>query len=127
MKNILYVLLFFILISCSPQKQIVEVPVEVVKTEYVHNNTIDSIYIVDSVDRYTRNDTQFIYKNHIEYKYILKKDSIIKVDTVPKIIEVKTIEKVEVNNIKWYQKALMFIGGISALILTLLIVYKLKF
>lgn len=127
MKNILYVLLFFILISCSPQKQIVEVPVEVVKTEYVHNNTIDSIYIVDSVDRYTRNDTQFIYKNHIEYKQILKKDSIIKVDTVPKIIEVKTIEKVEVNNIKWYQKALMFIGGISALILTLLIVYKLKF
>lgn len=128
MKGLLYFIPFILLLlsSCAAQKQIVEVPVEVVKTEYVHDTKIDSVYVRDSVDRYVKGDTVFIYKEHTKYKYLNKTDTIVRVDSIPKIIKIETVKEVEVNHIKWYQKTLMWIGGIMSLILTGYIIYKVK-
>lgn len=127
MRKLLFIIPILILLaSCAAQKQIIEVPVETVKTEYIHDTKIDSVYVRDSIDRWREGDTVFIYKEHTKYKYLNKTDTIVRVDSIPKIIKVETVKEVEVNHIKWYQKALMWIGGIMSLILTGYIIYKVK-
>lgn len=127
MRKLLFIIPILILLaSCAAQKQIIEVPVETVKTEYIHDTKIDSVCVRDSIDRWREGDTVFIYKEHTKYKYLNKTDTIVRVDSIPKIIKVETVKEVEVNHIKWYQKALMWIGGIMSLILTGYIIYKVK-
>lgn len=127
MRKLLFIIPILILLaSCAAQKQIIEVPVETVKTEYIHDTKIDSVYVRDSIDRWREGDTVFIYKEHTKYKYLNKSDTIVRVDSIPKIIKVETVKEVEVNHIKWYQKTLMWIGGIMSLILTGYIIYKVK-
>lgn len=127
MRKLLSIIPILILLaSCAAQKQIIEVPVETVKTEYIHDTKIDSVYVRDSIDRWREGDTVFIYKEHTKYKYLNKTDTIVRVDSIPKIIKVETVKEVEVNHIKWYQKTLMWIGGIMSLILTGYIIYKVK-
>ena len=48
-------LAILMLSACRTSTKIVEVPVEVVKKEYIHDNKIDSVYIRDSVDRWKNN------------------------------------------------------------------------
>lgn len=127
MRKLLFIIPILILLaSCAAQKQIIEVPVETVKTEYIHDTKIDSVYVRDSIDRWREGDTVFIYKEHTKYKYLNKTDTIVRVDSIPKIIKVEIVKEVEVNHIKWYQKTLMWIGGIMSLILTGYIIYKVK-
>lgn len=127
MRKLLFIIPILILLaSCAAQKQIIEVPVETVKTEYIHDTKIDSVYVRDSIDRWREGDTVFIYKEHTKYKYLNKTDTIVRVDSIPKIIKVETVKEVEVNHIKWYQKTLMWIGGVISLILTGYIIYKVK-
>ncbi len=129
MKKLLLVIpLLALLVACSAKKQIVEVPVpvETVRTEYIHDTKIDSVFVRDSVDRWMKGDTFFIYKEHTKYKYLNKTDTIVKIDSIPKVIKVETLKEVEVNHIKWYQKLLMWSGGIVLLVLIAYIVYKLK-
>lgn len=127
MRKLLFIIPILILLaSCAAQKQIIEVPVETVKTEYIYDTKIDSVYVRDSIDRWREGDTVFIYKEHTKYKYLNKTDTIVRVDSIPKIIKVETVKEVEVNHIKWYQKTLMWIGGIMSLILTGYIIYKVK-
>lgn len=127
MRKLLFIIPILILLaSCAAQKQIIEVPVETVKTEYIHDTKIDSVYVRDSIDRWREGDTVFIYKEHTKYKYLNKTDTIVRVDSIPKIIKVETVKEVEVNHIKWYQKTLMWIGGIMSLILTGYIIYEVK-
>ena len=127
MRKLLYIIpILLFLCSCSAQKQIVEVPVEIVKTEYIYSTKIDSVHVRDSIDGYVKGDTVFIYKEHTEYKYLNKTDTIVRVDSIPKIVKVETVKEVEVNHIKWYQKALMWIGGIVSLLLIGTIIYKVK-
>lgn len=127
MRKLLFIIPILILLaSCAAQKQIIEVPVETVKTEYIHDTKIDSVYVRDSIDRWREGDTVFIYKEHTKYKYLNKTDTIVRVDSIPKIIKVETVKEVEINHIKWYQKTLMWIGGIMSLILTGYIIYKVK-
>lgn len=127
MRKLLFIIpILILLVSCAAQKQIIEVPVETVKTEYIHDTKIDSVYVRDSIDRWRKGDTVFIYKEHTKYKYLNKTDTIVRVDSIPKIIKVEIVKEVEVNHIKWYQKTLMWIGGIMSLILTGYIIYKVK-
>lgn len=127
MRKLLFIIPILILLaSCHSQKQIVEVPVETIKYEYIHDTKIDSVYERDSIDRWRDGDTVFIYKEHTKYKYLNKTDTVVRVDTIPKIVKVETVKEVEVNHIKWYQKTLMWIGGIMSLILTGYIIYKVK-
>lgn len=119
------IFIILLLCSCSTTRYI-EVPIETTRTEYVHDTLIDSIVVRDSVDRWLKGDTLCIYKEHTKLKYVFKTDTIVKVDTIPKLIKVETVKEVEVNHIKWYQETLMWIGGIMSLILICYIMYKIK-
>lgn len=116
-----------LLVSCSSRRQIVEIPIEVVRTEYKYDSIIDSVYIRDSVDRYIKGDTVFLYKERIKYRYLSKVDTIVKTDTIPKVVKVESVEQVVVNHIKWYQKILMYLGGLSSIILLIWLICKFKF
>lgn len=121
---IILVSIVSMLISCKTTTRIVKVPVETIKTEYIHNTKVDSVYIRDSIDRWQKGDTIYITKWHTKYKYINKTDTINKIDSIPKIVPVE--KKVEVNHIYWWQKTLMWLGGVLGLMLTLYITYKIK-
>lgn len=125
-KLLLVMFMIIFLASCTPQKQIVEVPVETIRTEYIHNLIIDSVYEKDSTDRYRSGDTLYIYKERIKYQYLNKIDTVLKTDTIPKIIQTTVTKEVKVNYVTWYQKLLMWSGGISLLLLAGLIIYRIK-
>ena len=123
MKNLLIVLCALLLLSCSTTRTI-EVPVETIKKEYIYDTKIDSIIIRDSIDRWYRNDTTYIYKERTSFKYKTRLDTIIRTDTIPKVL---TIEKeVKINNIYWYQKLLMWIGSLSLILLIFYLCKKFK-
>lgn len=123
MKKLLYLYIVLLFISCGTTIKTIEVPVETIKKEYIHDIKIDSIYITDSVDRFIKGDTFYLTKKHIEYKYIIRVDTIQKADTIPKVIT-KTIEKeVKVNHIYWWQKLLMYMG----ILLIGIVIIKIKF
>lgn len=127
MKNIVFIIIaLLILSSCKTTTKLVEVPVEIIKKEYIHDTKIDSVFIKDSIDRWQKNDTVYITKWHTKYKFINKVDTIIRTDTIPKIVSVTNIKEVEVNHIYWWQKALMWFGGIMGLLLVGSIIYKIK-
>lgn len=128
MRKLLAVIVIFILLMCScSTTKLVEVPVEKIRTEYIHDTKIDSVFVKDSVDRWLKGDTLYIYKEHTKFKYINKTDTVCKTDTITKVVKVDVVKEVEVNHIYWYQKALMWAGGIAVVLLAGGIIYKLKF
>lgn len=124
-RNLIIFLFISILLYSCATTRIQEVPVETIRTEYITNNIIDSIYIRDSIDRWQRGDTIFIYKEKIQYKLKYRTDTIIKIDTIPQIVSVT--KEVRVNYTNWFQKTLMAIGGGFILIGTMYLIYKIKF
>ena len=125
MKKLVFIMLAILMLSaCRTTTKIVEVPVEVIKKEYIHDTKIDSVYIRDSVDRWQKGDTLYITKWHTKFKYINKVDTIVKTDSIPKIVSVE--KKVEVNHIYWWQKLLMWLGGITIVLLIIVITYRVK-
>ena len=131
MKKLVFIVIAILLFSACKTitKTIevpVEIPVEVVKKEYIYDTKIDSVYIRDSIDRWQKGDTLFITKYSTKYKYLNRVDTILKVDTIPKIISTTIEKKVEVNHIYWYQKTLMWLGGIAVILLIVVITYKVK-
>ena len=125
MKKLVFIMLAILMLSaCKTTTKIVEVPVEVVKKEYIHDTKIDSVYIRDSVDRWQKGDTLYITKWHTKFKYINKVDTIVKTDSIPKIESVE--KKVAVNHIYWWQKLLMWLGGITIVLLIIVITYRVK-
>lgn len=117
-------LAILMLSSCKTTTKLVEVPVEVIKKEYIYDTKVDSVYIRDSIDRWQKGDTLYITKWHTKYKYINKVDTILRTDTIPKIVQVE--KKVEVNHIYWWQKTLMWLGGIMTVLFAGIITYKIK-
>lgn len=124
-RNLIIFLFISILLYSCATTRIQEVPVETIKTEYITNNIIDSIYIRDSIDRWQKGDTIFIYKEKIQYKLKYRTDTIIKIDTIPQIVSVT--KEVKVNYTNWFQKTLMAIGGGFILIIIMYLIYKTKF
>lgn len=124
-RNLIIFLFISILLYSCATTRIQEVPVETIRTEYITNNIIDSIYIRDSIDRWQKGDTVFIYKEKIQYKLKYRTDTIIKIDTIPQIVSVT--KEVKVNYTNWFQKVLMAIGGGFILIGTMYLIYKIKF
>ena len=125
MKKLVFIMLAILMLSaCNTTTKIVEVPVEVIKKEYVHDIKIDSVYIRDSVDRWQKGDTLYITKWHTKFKYINKVDTIVKTDSIPKIVPV--VKEVEVNHIYWWQKTLMWVGGILLIYIIISLIHKLK-
>lgn len=121
MKGIILVLLFCFALSCTTTK-LVEVPIEKTKTEYLNKILYDSIYIRDSIDRYTNGDTVFIYKQKTELKYKYKTDTIIKIDSIPYPVYIDNT--VEVNKLKWYQSGLMVLGIVFILCILFIVLRR---
>ena len=86
------------------------VPVEVTKVEYVNKETIDSIYVRDSIFVREKNDTIYLEKYKLVYRDRIIQDTIIKMDSIPTIKTVEVIK--EVNRIKEWQIILMVMGGV---------------
>ena len=125
MKKLVFVILTILMLSaCRTTTRIVEVPVEVIKKEYIYDTKIDSVYIRDSVDRWQKGDTLYITKWHTKFKYINKVDTLIKTDSIPNILLVE--KEVEVNHIYWWQKTLMWVGGILLIYIIISLIHKLK-
>nr|DAI05440.1 MAG TPA: Prokaryotic membrane lipoprotein lipid attachment site [Crassvirales sp.] len=125
MKKLVFIMLAILMLSaCKTTTKIVEVPIEVVKKEYIHDTKIDSVYIRDSVDRWQKGDTLYITKWHTKFKYINKVDTIVKIDSIPKIVPV--VKEVEVNHIYWWQKTLMWVGGILLIYIIISLIHKFK-
>lgn len=101
MRNCLFLLIIISCVSCS--KRIVEyVEVPKVHTEYQNIYSVDTIKQNDSIfiNQYTQGDT--VYKIKEKYRYIDKwhysVDTVVKVDSVPIVVEVdkpSTLEKLE--------------------------------
>lgn len=127
MKKIIVALIIICsFLSCKTITKTVEVPVEVVKKEYIHDVKIDSFIVKDSIDRYIKGDTCYIYKEHTKYQYLIRRDTVLKTDTIPKIVTTTIEKKVEVNHIYWWQKLLMWLGVISVILSSIFITYKMK-
>lgn len=127
MRAILIAILILVFTSCTTTKYVdVPYPVKEISTEYITNIEKDSIFVHDSIDRYISGDTVYQYKYKYIYKYFTKTDTVVKIDTIPVIKKVKSVEYKEVNELKWYQELLMWIGGICSLVGVFLIGRKLK-
>lgn len=122
---VIVMLLVLSLIGCTPSKQVIEVPIEVIKTEYVNKLYKDSIYIHDSIDRYVKGDTMYQYKYKYIYQYLTKVDTIVQIDSIDK--PVRIVEVKEVNKLKWYQSSLIDIGLCSIILLLMYVIKRLKF
>ena len=126
MRNLVFIVIIIFLLSACSSTKFVEVPIEVIKKEYIHNTRIDSVYIKDSIDRWQKGDTLYITKWHTKYKYIINTDTVLKTDTITKVVTVVEEKKVEINKLKWYQSTLMWIGGIVSLIIIFILGRKIK-
>jgi hypothetical protein len=114
MKNLLYIFLIFLSISCSTTKYI-EVPVESVRIEYRDRFKYDSIYVKDSIIQTQDNDTIYLKEYKYIYKYINQTDTVLKIDSIP-IVQIQEVIK-EVNRLHNWQIILMVMGGGLAVLL----------
>lgn len=128
MKNIRYIIFLSICLilmaSCNTTKTI-EIPVEVPKIEKEYVNKTDSILIHDSIHHYvySKSDTVFSEIVKYRYKYLVKRDTLVKSDT---IYLTKTLTNTVENKIKfvpWYIKSLAWIGAAALVMMAI----KLKF
>lgn len=119
MRSLLIAILIFICASCTTTKYIDRpVPVETVRTEYVNQLYRDSVFVHDSIDRYISGDTVYQYKYKYIYKYLNRTDTLVKTDSLEVPVEIKVTEIKEVNKIRWYQSALMWLGGLFTIFLS---------
>ena len=125
-KLIIYILILLCLYSCKTTKY-VEVPKEVIKTEYKTNIKYDSIYVKDSISIKAINDTIFIEKTKIYNKYKNIVDTIIKVDTLKEAKVITNEVTKEVNHLRSWQVLLMIIGSISIFYIVLKLLNKIKY
>lgn len=127
MKKILVaIILALIVMSCKTTRVVEQIPVETIKTEYITSHTYDSIYIRDSINRWVSGDTVYLYKNKTTYKYKDRVDTLIVRDTIPRIVKVESIREIKVNEIYWWQKTLMWLGGVLSLLSIMLVIHKFK-
>lgn len=106
-----------ILVLSGCRSKIQYIPVESVRTEYQDRIIRDSIYQQDSVFFAIKGDTVYLEKYRTLYKDRYLRDSVFVQDTIRVPYPVEKIY--EVNKLRWYQEALMWIGAGALVILTL--------
>lgn len=86
------------------------VPVESVRTEYVVQERVqyDSIYLHDSIAVMSKADTVYVekYKNQYLYKYIDRRDTLLRCDTIEIPIPVE-------RRLNRWEKTKMELGGVA--------------
>ena len=123
--------------GCRGTKTITErVEVPVVVTQEHHTESVkvdhvrDTLIQRDSVYYYVKGDTVRIERWHYLQgtTNVVRVDTLIKVDSVQVPVEVvrQTTEIKEVNVLKWWQKGLMWAGGIGILLLVFFITVKIR-
>lgn len=110
--------------SCKTTKTI-EIPVEVPKIEKEYVNKTDSILIHDSIHHYvySKSDTVFSEIVKYRYKYLVKRDTILRQDTLYKT---KTLTNIVEKRIRYVPIIYKILAGIGAAALVLMAI-KLKF
>ena len=121
---ILAIICLILMASCRTSKTI-EVPVEVPKIEKRYINKIDSILIHDSIHHYvySKSDTVFSEIVKYRYKYLVKRDTLVKSDT---IYLTNTLTNTVEKKIRYVPIIYKILAGIGAAAL-LLFGIKLKF
>lgn len=129
MRKLLGIIAILILLLCScTTTKYVEVPVKTVQTEYIHNTRTDSVVIRDSIDRWLNGDTLYIYKERTKYLTRERVDTICRTDTITNVVTIESVKEVKVKQpLKWYQEALMWVGGVMLITLILYTLIKIKF
>lgn len=119
-KGIIFIIILIILTACTQTKYI-EVPVETIKNNYINTVQKDTLIIRDSVDRWLKGDTVLITKYKYVYQTQYIHDTIIKNDTITNTVYVDKI--VTINELKDYQKFLIYIGLFS-IVFIIFVLYK---
>ena len=121
----LMIVLVFIVCACTSTRM-VEVPVETIRTELIRDIQYDSVYVKDSIDRWVKGDTVYLYKEHTLYRYRDRTDTIVVTDTITKVVKVDVVKEVKTNKLHWWQETLMWLGGVLSLIVLMIVIRKLK-
>ena len=126
MKRLLYILTIFLMsgICFTSCRNIKNVPVETVKTEYKTRDSIrfDSIYEHDSIFLFVKGDTVYKEKYRYKYRYL----TINKTDTVMLTDSVQIPYPVEKQLTRWQQMKIELGGWAVGVIIILSIVLMLK-
>ena len=116
LAGLLLCLAITMLAGCSPRVVTQEVPVVVEHTTTQHHTDIvrDTLLMRDSIYHFVQGDTCIIERWHhsIAVNKMIVTDTVR--DTVPVVTEVKVTELREVNRVRWWQTALMWLGGLLA-------------
>lgn len=125
--NILFICLFICLLTACRSTKYVEVPVITEKTHTEQILRTDSVYIQDSifVNQYVKGDTVYRDKEKIVKVRVAKHDTIMKCDTIPKIIKVKEVEYVKY--VPEYFKIINYFFWVIVIFIAGIIVIKIKF
>lgn len=115
---VLLLALLIMSITCSSCRTIEvtkEVPVITEHTSVQHHTDIirDTLMMRDSIYHYVQGDTVIIERWHrtVNVNKIVVADTIR--DTIPQVVTVSKTEIREVNKLRWWQKALMWLGAIA--------------
>lgn len=115
MKILPFLLIFLLALSaCRTSKQTQTEYVYVHDTDTVEHviHRLDSVVISDSIVIYQKGDTVYKEKYHTELKERVRTDTLTKFIT-KKLYYTNEVEKeIEVNRLYWWQKVLMWIGGV---------------
>lgn len=126
MKRLLYILTIFLMseICFTSCRNIKNVPVETVKTEYKTRDSIrfDSIYEHDSIFLFVKGDTVYKEKYRYKYRYL----TINKTDTVMLTDSVQIPYPVEKQLTRWQQMKIELGSWAVGVIIILSIVLMLK-
>ena len=134
----LLICLIISLCSCTPQKEVqierVEVPVVVTQEHTIESVKIDHVRDTliqrDSIYHYVKGDTTIIERwHHIQGNTITTRvDTLHIYDSVPYPVEVTKVKEVtKIEEVKkplvWWQKTLMWFGGITLIVAGLWIAF----
>ena len=111
-------LLFAVVSSCKTRYITTEVPVVVEHTSVQHHTDIvrDTLLMRDSVWHYVQGDTTIIERWHhsVKVERVHVADTIR--DTIPQVVTQRIAEVREVNVLRWWQSALMWLGMAAMLL-----------
>ena len=121
-------LLLLLLLCCSCTKRIYETQY-VEQPVYLHDTLRSTIYshdttiVKDSVYFAIKGDTIFKERYNTKWQIKVAHDTVMRfVEKPVEVVREKNVEKqVEVNRIYWWQKALMWIGGIGVFVIGIMV------